>query len=291
MRAISEDFATAMTEKRAGPEASRVADPVLVELLRLLAKVPALVERAESCAVGLSRAGSLEAADRASPVGMHVGALARLKLAIAGDHLMAMFLICHGEATLPIWAHFSLLRTAAECAIDVLWLLDPDQSSETRVARGVGRLLDALEQRALGEAEVPSLMAPGQSMAQRRVEELLAEAEVAAVTPALFPGTTQLAKTIKAMGLGQDAYTIRYLDGIAEGVPWAAVLGDQRDVVNEDRSGGIVRIRTSADPLMTWYATLATIRQFQAAIESLESYTRRPLAPARPADSELPSSR
>ncbi len=254
---------------------AHVADPVLVELLRLLAKVPALVERAESCEVGLRRLGSLEAADRASPVGEHVGVMARLKLAIAGDHLMAMFLICHGEATLPIWAHFSLLRTATECAVDVMWLLDADESSQTRVGRGVGRLLDALEHRALAEAEVPDLISPGQSNAQRRIDQVLAEADDAGVAPALFPGTTQLAKTIKAMGLGQEAYTIRFLDGIAEGVPWAAVLGDQRDSVNEERSSaGVVRTRTMADPLMTWYATLAAIRQYQAAIESLEAYIK-----------------
>ena len=71
-----------------------------------------------------------------------------MKLAIAGDHLFSMYLICHGTATLPIWAHFSLLRSATECATDVLWLADRNQSSETRVARGVGRLLDALEGRA-----------------------------------------------------------------------------------------------------------------------------------------------
>jgi hypothetical protein len=199
---------------------------VLVELLRLLAKVPALIERAESCEVGLRLPGSLEAADCASPVGEHLAVMARLKLAIAGDHLMAMFLICHGEATLPIWAHFSLLRTATECAIDVVWLLDADQSSQTRVARGVGRLLDALEQRMLAEAEVPDLISPGQSNAQRRIDEMLAEADAAGVTPALFPGTSQLAKTVMAMGLGQEGYTMRFLDGIAAGVPWAAVLGD-----------------------------------------------------------------
>jgi hypothetical protein len=264
-----------MAKRHADRVASEVADPVLVELLRLLAKVPALVERAESCEVGLLRAGSLEAADRASPVGEHVGVMARLKLGIAGDHLMAMFLICHGEATLPIWAHFSLLRTATECAIDVLWLLDPDQDSQTRVARGVGRLLDALEERAIAEAEVPDLITPGHSNADSRINETLAKAEGAGVTPALFPGTTVLAKTIKAMSLGQEAYTIRYLDGIAEGVPWSAVLGDQREVVNDDRSSaGVVRVRTRADPLMTWYATLTAIRHYKAAIESLEGYIR-----------------
>jgi hypothetical protein len=264
-----------MAKGQADRIASEAADPVLVELLRLLAKVPALVERAESSEVGLRPPGSLEAADRASPVGEHVGIMARMKVGIAGDHLMAMFLICHGQATLPIWAHFSLLRTATECAIDVLWLLDPDQSSQTRVARGVGRLLDALEERAIAEAEVPDLITPESLKAKSRINEMLAEAEGAGVKPAVFPGTTLLAKTIKAMGLGQEAYTIRYLDGIAEGVPWAAVLGDQREVVNEDRSSaGVVRVRTRADPLMTWYATLTAIRLYKAAIESLEGYIR-----------------
>lgn len=262
-----------MATRHADRVASEAADPVLVELLRLLAKVPALVESAEANKIGSRRAGSLEAVDHASPVGEHVGALARMKLAIAGDHLMAMVLICHGEARLPIWAHFSLLRTATECAIDVMWLLDPDQSSQTRVARGVGRLLDALEERVLAEAEVPDLITPGHSNAQRRINELLAEAEEAGVTPALFPGTTHLAKTMKAIGLGQEAYTFRYLDGIADGVPWSAVLGDQREVVNSDRSAaGVVGVRTRADPLMTWYATLTAIRHYTAAIVSLEGY-------------------
>lgn len=119
------------------------------------------------------------------------------------------------------------------------------------------------------------MISPSDLTAKARIEELLAQADDAGVTPALFPGTTTLARTIEAGGLGQEAYTFRYLNGIAEGVPWAAVLGDQREFVTANGpSQGVVRVRTRADPLMTWYATLTAVRLFKAAIECLEDYTR-----------------
>lgn len=120
-----------MTDERATTEA---------RIFRLLGDVPALIERGQAAQLGVRRPGSLEALDRDSPVGEHAGVLASMKLAVAGDHLLAFYLIAHGTHRLPTWSHLSLLRGATEGSILSRWLTDGDVGSAVRVARGVGRL-------------------------------------------------------------------------------------------------------------------------------------------------------
>lgn len=243
--------------------------------IRELLGIPALVERSHHIRLGFVRPGSREASDRKSPIGEYPSSIANLKLAVAGDHLLALYNATYRENQpwlLPTWAHFSLLRGAIEGCADSRWLVDRSVSSAVRVARGLDRMLDDLDERAKAEESVfgPSKPNPPDlTSARTRILELTTKAQEAKVVRAGYPGMAQLIRTFATCGEGFDEYHYRFSSGILHGVAWAAISGAEK-LANLDADVAVVR--STADPLKTWYLTRCAIRHFMAATATLEGY-------------------
>jgi hypothetical protein len=107
--------------------------------------------------------------ERGDKLGAMAYDLAATYLRAALDHMRAWRAMVHaGEV--PIYAHFSLLRTAHESALIALWLLEPNLSAHERRARGVAaQLADYEERRKLEEdLAVTAVPPPAQTAAQRK---------------------------------------------------------------------------------------------------------------------------
>jgi hypothetical protein len=246
-------------------------DMATAATLGLLAMVEDLRGRAGTIQRGL-RPGSLLATDLKSPVGTYVIDLASMKIAVAGDHLMAFDLLANGMHRIPTWAHLSLLRATTEAALEGRWLLDGDLESEVRVGRAVGRQIYDYEERSKAERELGTLPEwPPQDLvpASTWIAELVQQASDAGIVPQGYPGATEVARSFKTCGQGLDVYFLRFLGGAVHGVQWATALGD---VEATDLDGAFSAVHTKASALGTWYATRCAIAHYSEAIASMERY-------------------
>ena len=99
--------------------------------------------------------------------------LAATYLTAALDHARAWRTLLHaGEV--PVYAHFSLLRTAHESALIALWLLEPGLSADERRARGVAAQMADYEERHKLEEDmaITAVPPPAQTAAQRQARLL-----------------------------------------------------------------------------------------------------------------------
>src|SRR4051812_36014402 len=205
------------------------ADEANAATLRWIRKLPELNTRAQSIQIGRQRAGSREAEDRVSPLGIYVGMLASIKLAIATDHLDTLHRAVRADSDkpiLPTYAHYSLIRGAFEACIYTGWLLERDVSSKRRLGRALQLMTKDLKERRAAEDEVPEarakLEATG-SDARTRLNELEADALAADVSRSGDEGLVAHAKRYSLCGDALDAYHVRFLAGVLHGTACAAV--------------------------------------------------------------------
>lgn len=239
--------------------------------LRLLASVEDLRARAGTIQ-RTPRPGSLLAVDMNSPVGTYVIDLASMKVAVAGDHLMAFDLLANGMHRIPTWAHLSLLRAATEAALEARWLLDGELEAAERIGRAVGRQIYDYQERSKAEKELrllPEWPPPDLIPATTWIAELEQEAGDAGVTPLGYPGATEVARSLRTCGQGLDVYFLRFLGGAVHGVQWATAVVDIQAI---EPDGAFSAVHAKASALGTWYATRCAIAHYSEAIASMERY-------------------
>lgn len=145
----------------------------LPELVRVANRV--LTEEAEALHAAMEQFGSAPqpgspwaqddkaVSDRADPEahGRARGLLyarhqAALTYVNAWDHLISLARILGGDGAMPLFSHASVSRVVCEAAVRFAWLMDPDVSSEERIARGAVALYISADERFKGVRRLPA---------------------------------------------------------------------------------------------------------------------------------------
>ena len=250
-----------------------------------LARIPDTKKRYEdvSADLGLPLVGSLEWQDRrAGWGGDWPGSFASVTLDVAVDHLHTWWLLCtRPNATLPVYAHMTLIRSVIECAVQVQWFIDTAQSPEVRIARALWERLRNLECSVTVENEIRrkdpekvALLADATTPdATERLRQLRAEADARGLSPVKMLATVSLLERYPRREGSDDVLWWRYTSGIAHGRMWAT-LQNEREVV---RAGAtMTRYKESAIPGVAAGLTVVAVDRVERAIDELGRYREPP---------------
>lgn len=223
--------------------------------------------------------GSQASSDGAKLIGRYGWQIASMRLGAASDHLQAWAELATPDPIfLPLYAQYSLLRTALECSATVRWLLDPASQTE-RIRRGVGAQLWDLEERAKSEAAARrhgrrmEPKEPGKPAA-RRITDLLDRARAAGVRPSEV-NIVDICRSYGAMpgdppGAGEGIY--RILSAAAHGAQWLALgISDSEEVGEPDRFRTHTT-RLTANPALTTAFTAFVMDVYLAAVREAVAY-------------------
>ncbi|HVQ95454.1 MAG TPA: hypothetical protein VMU51_30780 [Mycobacteriales bacterium] len=157
--------------------------------------------------------------------------VASAALVVALDHLSTWNETVR-QGSVAVYANYSLARPAYECALRVLWLLDPAARPVTRIARGYAAQLDSLRwmkkfQESVGMTDgnasalydrlLKAACREGLTVKDAKGNEHLSESVPSVVT--LFETYDRPTGDLKA------GWIYRFLSGHSHGFEWAAMRG------------------------------------------------------------------
>jgi hypothetical protein len=161
---------------------------------------------------------------------------AAMSLRASVDHLRAwQGLLAAGE--MPIYAHFSLLRTAHEAALVAYWLTEPGIDPNDRLARGVAaQAADYDERRKAEEAVGMTVVTPPAKLAADRLRDLMSAADNLGLTylnrkgrqvlNLVLPATVELFDLYESLPTGAKAQGLyRFYSGYAHAKQWTLSQG------------------------------------------------------------------
>ena len=215
--------------------------------------------------------GSRAASDGRLRVGRYAWEMASTKLASASDHLQAWDRILSAR-TIPIFAQYTILRSALETGAVARWIVGPEEQTE-RIRRGVAAQRDDLAERKkfedagrrYGESFDPR--GPGKPASVRLAElatlaskHKVKRLEVNVVEACRLFGRTGEDKE----GAGEILY--RLLSGATHGYQWVALPISDFEV----HPGRVARL--TVNPKYTLAATAMVIDVFVAAVREVDEY-------------------
>lgn len=261
------------------PPPVEMSPPVVSQLVSDLARLNSLSARLHAAARGSPPDESPAAADKRDKIRAYAHDLAAMYIQAALDHLNTWRVLLHAGCV-PIYAHFSLLRTAHESAYMALWLMEPGMSADERRTRGIAAQLDDYDERRKMEddAGIQSVAPPGQTGAQRHAA-LLAEAQRLGLTRVdqrgrtvlrvTMPSTVDLFGDLEPSPHGtKGSWWYRLYSGYAHAKQWVLTMGAQQ-AAPFDAYGRTTAVVTSNDSL-TIEATHRTVNAVERAVEAYE---------------------
>lgn len=268
------------------------------EIRRRLEQAPIVLGRHER-KPALPALGSDVASDDIATAWMTSSHLVNATLLMAADNMRALgvLLFPDGRLSMPLYAHYPILRSILEASALVKWLLEPEEQTE-RVARMLRtRWSDSLHDRDLKQEEVATVKA----MADYDAEGLSrAEAAIAARYARDVAKIREIAEAfsiphaVVKRGRAPWVHMVRAVCTVEEGADWIAVPGEYAastwralsglshpsygGVVNsssmqriaDGSSDGTVLARFSADLGVTQRAVEVAWNTTQEAIELVE---------------------
>jgi len=257
-------------------------DPAIREAL--VREAGALLELARRCGAATSRdagRGSLALEDRRfapgpekRPLGRHPLTLATTALSVAADHLRTWVIVMR-VGPMPIYGAYTLLRAAIETAALCRWLVDPSETSEERVARGVAALLEDYRQRRSFEVSFHAAgsRTSGKSGAERYAE-LVADRDAALIRCIVVPSATDmlLAYGPPDESRGRD-WPYRLASSFAHGYSWSLLASTIGEGVPSAEGLSLGRISASEGVLLL--IASKTREGVELAVADLETYMRR----------------
>lgn len=268
------------------------------EIRRRLEQAPIVLARHERLPA-LPALGSDVASDDIATAWMTSSHLVNATLLMAADNMRALgvLLFPDGRLSMPLYAHYPILRSILEASALVKWLLEPEEQTE-RVARMLRtRWSDSLHDRDLKQEEVATVKA----MADYDAEGLSrAEAAIAARYARDVAKIREIAEAfsiphaVVKRGRAPWVHMVRAVCTVEEGADWIAVPGEYAastwralsglshpsygGVVNsssmqriaDGSSDGTVLARFSADLGVTQRAVEVAWNTTQEAIELVE---------------------
>lgn len=268
------------------------------EIRRRLEQAPIVLARHERLPA-LPALGSDVASDDIATAWMTSSHLVNATLLMAADNMRALgvLLFPDGRLSMPLYAHYPILRSILEASALVKWLLEPEEQTE-RVARMLRtRWSDSLHDRDLKQEEVATVKA----MADYDAEGLSrAEAAIAARYARDVAKIREIAEAfsiphaVVKRGRAPWVHMVRAVCTVEEGADWIAVPGEYTastwralsglshpsygGVVNsssmqriaDGSSDGTVLARFSADLGVTQRAVEVAWNTTQEAIELVE---------------------
>lgn len=227
--------------------------------------------------------GSRAWSDGRRKIGRYTWDMAVLKAISAGDHLRVWRNVVRG-GELPLFAQYSLLRTAFEASAVLRWLVDPKARQSQRIERGVAaqyydfderRKFEESTDRARKKAGLPPLdrSSSGKPGLERR-EELAAEAKKAKVAV----GGVNFVDICRDYGpAGDDGQPhgevlYRLFSSFAHGTQWAVLpLGDMGEIRPTNRVGSFT-VGLTANSTYTLGATAQVVELYRTALDELLRY-------------------
>jgi len=210
------------------------------------------------------------------------GAIASINSSI--DHVVSWAGLFIRAGMLPSFAHYTLLRSAAEGASSARWLVDPTVDRNERVARGMGhQLADLIERRKLEQIAIPTgtaeslIRATEGRLADERIEELRRDAGAAGLTPVHITRTDLVAR----FGVGEFAYRILCAfahAGLA--IPFAA---STRTEPREPDAGGLRAVTLTGDIEGAILMSGSVVSLVWHALGEVYAYQGYPIDPTPPA--------
>ncbi|MFK3983122.1 hypothetical protein ACI2K4_22435 [Micromonospora sp. NPDC050397] len=220
--------------------------------------------------------------DRKDPLRAYAHDLAMLATRTALDHLRAwQTLFTSGE--IPVYAHFSLLRSAHESALFAYWLSEPGLDRDERRRRGIaGQVADLDERRKIEEAIGRTEATPGK-LAAKRLEDLMDKATELGLTTKnkngktiLAPGTPSVVELFDRYEAAppevKASYLYRLYSGYTHGKQWALMQGAQPQTPF-DSSGRTLAVATSSEDVAA-HATRRVVDAVERAIVNQEELRR-----------------
>lgn len=250
---------------------------VVTKLVADLAHVDRLWARLDTLMFAIDPPASEAARDKTEKHRALAYDLAATFLRAALDHVRAWRTLVHaGEV--PIFAQFSLLRTAHESALTAYWLCEPGITPDERRARGIAAQLADYDERRKFEidAGMPAPQPPART-AKERYDELFAAAREYGLTrtnakdkevlATPMPSAVDLFRRYEHAGPGVEAsFMYRWYSGYAHGKQWALTQGGERVTPFDDTGRSLARIVANDDMLLvvTRWTLLAVDRAFAA---------------------------
>jgi len=228
----------------------------------------------------ISRAGPARGAaaqlDARTRVGRTAWTMALPAATIGLDHLAAWQHLRLKAGLQPLFAHFSLIRAAAEGCSVARWLCDPTISSDVRVARGAGAQIKDYRERITHERRLGDRMPTPQGKGktgEARLAEFETELERAGVEPISLPSATELFARYffpQAALAGGESF-FRQISGVIHAKVWSLyALSELGEVV--DHGTGVKAVRTLANEDTAYVATMMVMLLASEAVDDIERY-------------------
>ena len=251
-----------------------------VAITAALDRVPALHDRLAAAAV---EPGSDAAIDAELPLGRLAWNGAADGASVAVDHLGtwgSLWAPCEGHRTIHVHSHFTLLRAAAEGAVQTRWLLDPAIDATKRRRRAIRlQCADHLERHLFEDAgrkdNIPRDPALGGRSALYRLAELRRGARLIGEGMHRPTDTTGMFRDYARFGARRHAGEALYrlLSALAHGKPWARVPASEHLALHQQPSGYQRMLAEAHMPTAAW-TTEIVVRLTERALTDLERYGR-----------------
>jgi hypothetical protein len=200
------------------------------EIRRRIEQAPLLLTRYEQLPT-VPALGSDLAGDDVATAWMTSSHLVNATLLMAADNMRALcgLLLPGDRLSMPLFAHYPILRSILEASALVKWLLESDDRTEriTRMLRT--RWSDALHSRDLKKEDVATVKAMGEydvdelSRADKAIAERYARdvAKIHEIADAI-----SVAHSVVKKGQAPWVHMVRAVCAVAEGPDWIAVPGE-----------------------------------------------------------------
>lgn len=264
------------------------------EIRRRLEQAPLLLSRHNQLPT-VPAVGSALAGDDAVTAWMTSSHLINATLLMAADNMRALgVLLVQGDRlSMPLFAHYPILRSILEASALVKWLLEPDDRTERIVRTLRTRWTDSIHDRDLKKEEVEMVKAMGAPDAEelRRAETAIAQryardvAKIREIADASsIPHSVvkkgqapwvHMVRAVCTVAAGQDwiaipgqyaASTWRSLSGLSHPSFGGAVNNSSMQEISEGSSAGNLFARFSADLGVTQRAVDVAWNTFQEAV-------------------------
>jgi hypothetical protein len=189
------------------------------------------------------------------------------------DHLLAWAGVFIRGQLQPVYAHYTLVRSAIESTATARWLVDPKVDPRVRVARGIGyTITDLVERKRIEQIPWPESAPPrpARSATWRPAVERIANLEERAAVAGLCPLKISHTDVVARFGPGEFVY--RVLSAFAHGglaIPFAASEGGEP---SEPDAGGLYTVRTTSKYKLTIDLTDAAVTWARAALVEVFAY-------------------
>jgi hypothetical protein len=248
------------------------------DFAKALAPLAAVFDRLRHTSYVGPAQGSIAHDDARTRIGRTTWVLSVPAAAVGLDHLAAWQHLRLRAALQPSFAHFSLIRGAAEGCSVARWLCDSTIPAGERLARGAGAQLEDYGERIKYERrlgnELPKLSGRGRTGAQRKAD-FEKELHSLGITPIALPSATELFARYfftKPDVVGGEAF-FRQISGIIHAKVWSLhALSERGEVTwHGDELGAVA---TRANEETAYAATILAMQLAESAVGDIETYSR-----------------